>query len=125
MYSRKSRGYTPCTPPPNYNGVAFTRDFKAETEIPEKETPPSEPECRCTDTECPCPASDASDESNTEHEDLPDCRECTEQDTNDPDFSKELTVEDLMIIGAVLLFVSGEFDGDIMLLLGLLLIAGV
>ena len=39
--------------------------------------------------------------------------------------SKEFRIEDLLMIGAVLLFVSGELDGDIMLLLGLLLVAGI
>ena len=38
---------------------------------------------------------------------------------------KEFRLEDMLLIGAVLLFVSGELDGDIMLLLGLLLVAGI
>lgn len=135
MYSRKTRGYIPCNPPPNYNGVAFTRDFKAQTEIPEKELPVSEPQCecmeQCTEDGTLCEEDEIIAEGETECTQPPSCaeEECPGQEQTEcaenQEISRELTVEDLMIIGAVLLFVSGEFDGDIMLLLGLLLIAGV
>jgi len=70
------------------------------------------------------PYSYSSDSEETEAE------QGTDDDSNDLRLSsavvsKEFTLEDLLIIGSVLLFVSGELDGDLMLLLGLLLIAGL
>lgn len=163
MYSRKSRGYMPYSPPPNYNGVAFTRDFSpsavldsasnqddgerdaaaSKPSLPDAETAYREEEegteyARNTDeldfdeyadikeanAYSDEPYSSSSDSEETEAE------QGTDDDSNDLRLSsavvsKEFTLEDLLIIGSVLLFVSGELDGDLMLLLGLLLIAGL
>lgn len=137
MYSRKISGYAPSVPPPGYNGVAFNRRYhpsseiapapqKSAEEIPDPELS-REPELEVTPDDTveieergeafddPVPQSKASDDAdnNKKHDILSDIA------------SKELKIEDLLLIGAVLLFVSGELDGDIMLLLGLLLVAGI
>ena len=147
MYSRKNSGYPRFTPPPNYNGVAFTRDYMPSSEVKES-TPkasdvqtsalPQESEPICDVTVCET-LEDTPDESVSK-----DSSENCEQKQEHPHenggghsqnnstesictklIGKELSLEDLLLIGAVILFVSGEFDGDLMLLLGLLLIAGL
>ncbi len=164
MYSRKSIGYTPCTPPPNYNGVAFTRDFKPYSEI--SEPPPKEEEEDTKEenvlfeetnlndspndaiddkTPDPCDKNrpceedadreciDKCDFEQSEHSDSPTSQEPAPEIQPSAPYeevaskiqSKDMRLEDLLLIGAVILFVSGEFDGDLMLLLGLLLIAGI
>lgn len=147
MYSRKSFGYTPYTPPPNYNGVAFTRDFKPYSDIPEsrenRETEETTAAAAEDITEIPAEESTPETEEPAAFEteyitpvteepsyitDSTDVSEPSPEDTEEIASiisNKDMKVEDLLLIGAVILFVSGEFDGDLMLLLGLLLIAGI
>ena len=137
MYSRKISGYAPSVPPPGYNGVAFNRKYQPSSEIApispypteelqEKDTAvmtvPEETSDEIDDTEDPAElCEDPEPQSNSGH----DTDAGKTQDILSDIASKELRIEDLLLIGAVLLFVSGELDGDIMLLLGLLLVAGI
>ena len=137
MYSRKISGYAPSVPPPGYNGVAFNRRYQPSSEIAPIQPAPAEvlPEQDAADAAgleetfdenneaeepselCETPESESKAESDSDAE--------KKQDILSDIASKELKIEDLLLIGAVLLFVSGELDGDIMLLLGLLLVAGI
>ena len=144
MYSRRNSGYPRFTPPPNYNGVAFTRDYMPSSEV--KESAPK----LCEDVEretkqvedtpiCNTPLCELCDNKPDERE-FQECKDESGSTNDNTDktpssnsseslctklIGKELSIEDLLLIGAVILFVSGEFDGDLMLLLGLLLIAGL
>lgn len=136
MYSRKSSGYPRFTPPPNYNGVAFTRNYMPSSEVKpthdvEPETPeepsvakmPSEPPRNAA----PSPETDRQEDDAKQDEstDESECSKSASDGIASRIIGKDMSLEDLLLIGAVILFVSGEFDGDLMLLLGLLLIAGL
>lgn len=157
MYSRKSFGYNPSyTPPPNYNGVAFTRNFKPYADIVEgSEKAPEENKNEISAFEAqsfndisepveetgaipekpsgelfqdyisPCDSCSPEAEACGEKECEKGCEKEGKNEVASLISGKDLKIEDLLIIGAVILFVSGEFDGDLMLLLGLLLVAGI
>lgn len=170
MYSRKTSGYIQPSPPPNYNGVAFTRGYHPYSEIRRSEKPddsndesaaapalpgnipggaqeyardgnyPPEEEVSEGEIGVPGTESDTAGEGSGGSSEPPDKEPLAEDPPREkpeikpseeekPDIlsliaTKEFRLEDLMLIGAVLLFVSGELDGDILLLLGLLLISG-
>lgn len=138
MYSRKNSGYTPTVPPPGYNGVTFNRNYQPSSSIPparrrEDGAPAPDfgashtPEDGAPDVEETRDADDIENtgDSVTDTVQEPEERAAPERDILKDIASKEFRIEDLLTIGAVLLFVSGELDGDIMLLLGLLLVAGI
>jgi|GEM_PF-2511043 len=135
VYSRKSAGYFPSVPPPGYNGVTFSRNYQPSpnVRIPAKspesaedadeDIPREEPMLDAQPTE---PAETAEPAEDTQSEEAGyDAGEGAGHDILNDIASKEFRMEDLLLIGAVLLFVSGDLDGDIMLLLGLLLVAGI
>ena len=140
MYSRKISGYAPSVPPPGYNGVAFNRRYQPSSEITPMppapvEAPPEQDAADAAGLEETFDEIDEIDEAE-EPAELCEAPEPESKAGSDADAgkkqdilsdiaSKELKIEDLLLIGAVLLFVSGELDGDIMLLLGLLLVAGI
>ena len=134
MYSRKNSGYFVSSPPPNYTGVAFDRSFRPSSEIEQRSVPEEtkdeeKREEQPTGGILPEEVKASPQEEHTPatelEEDLPESDAGRKDDLLSLISEKEFKLEDMLLIGAVLLFVSGELDGDIMLLLGLLLVAGI
>ncbi len=156
MYSRKNKGYSRSTanfsysPPPNYRGVAFSRDYRPEAELhssgdseetkaresialpeqlqentPENSSTNGQYTDENTDLENASPQSESAKEDSQGSENEQDSVESESGFFSSSLLSKKMSIEDLLIIGAVILFVSGELDGDLLLLLGLLLVAGL